>query len=141
MMTTAEKLEYIVEKIPFISSIFFLKYNLHMPETEMVKLADIVIETYAMTCALSRSNRSYIVGNLHGEHEINLAVPYINDARLKCKQLCLELTDWEGEEEQRRDDSWVRIGYNIIEEGGYNMAHPLTRIPAQQLNKDKSIGV
>ena len=111
-----------------------------MPEVEMVKLADIVIETYAMTCALSRSNRSYIVGNLHGEHEINLTVPYINDARLKCKQLSLELLDWEGEEEQRRDDNWVRIGYNIIEEGGYNMAHPLTRVPAQQLNKDKSIG-
>ena len=140
MMTTAEKLEYVVEKIPFISSTFFLKYNLRMPEVEMVKLADIVIETYAMTCALSRSNRSYIVGNLHGEHEINLTVPYINDARLKCKQLSLELLDWEGEEEQRRDDNWVRIGYNIIEEGGYNMAHPLTRIPAEQLNKDKSIG-
>ena len=140
MMTTAEKLEYVVEKIPFISSTFFLKYNLNMPEAEMVKLADIVIESYAMTCALSRSNRSYIVGNLHGEHEINLTVPYINDAKLRCKQLSLELLDWEGEEEPRRDDNWVRIGYNIIEEGGYNMTHPLTRIPAQQLNKDKSIG-
>ena len=83
-MATAEKLEYIAEKIPFISTSLFLKYNLHMPETDMFKLADIVIETYAMTCALSRSNRSCIVGNLHGEHEINLAVPYINDARHKC---------------------------------------------------------
>ena len=140
-MATAEKLEYIAEKIPFISTSLFLKYNLHMPETDMFKLADIVIETYAMTCALSRSNRSYIVGNLHGEHEINLAVPYINDARHKCKQLYLELQDWEKEEEQRRDDNWIRIGYNIIEEGGYNMTHPLTRVPDEQLNKDKSIGI
>ena len=80
-MTTAEKLEYVVEKIPFISSTFFLKYNLRMPEVEMVKLADIVIETYAMTSTLSRANRSYIVGNLHGEHEIEMAIPYVNDTR------------------------------------------------------------
>ena len=71
LMSTADKLEFIVEKIPFIATNLLLKFNLQIPEPDMVKLADIVVETFAMTCALSRANRSYIVGNLHGEHEVS----------------------------------------------------------------------
>ena len=44
--------------------------SFNIPETELVKLADIAIETFAMTCTLSRANRSYIVGHAHGEHEV-----------------------------------------------------------------------
>ena len=55
MMTTADKLEYVIEKIPFLASSLFIRYEgLQIPEHEMVKLADLVIESYAMTCALSR---------------------------------------------------------------------------------------
>ena len=82
LITTADKLEWVVEKIPFIATEQVLKHgDFKFPETDLVKLADIVIETYAMTCALSRAHRSYIVGNLHGEHEIEIAIPYINDTR------------------------------------------------------------
>ena len=133
MMTTANKLEYIVEKIPFLATNMFLKYQLEIPEPQLEKLADIVIETFAMTCALSRSNRSYIVGNLHGEHETSLSIPYINDARLRCKQLFLELQDWEGEEDERQEQTWVQIGYQIADQNGYNIAHPLTKIPETEL--------
>ena len=144
MMTTADKLEYVVEKIPFLATNLFLKYqkmNNAIPEHELVKLADIVIETFAMTCCLSRSNRSYIVGNLHGEHEIGLSVPYINDAKFKCKQLFLEIQNWEGEEDDRREQTWVQLGYFLTEEHkGYKLSHPLTRVPSETLNKDNSIG-
>ena len=82
LMSTADKLEWVVEKIPFIATDLVLRHgDFKFPETTLVKLADIVIETFAMTSALSRANRSYIVGNLHGEHEIEIAVPYINDNR------------------------------------------------------------
>jgi len=130
MMTTADKLEYVIEKIPFLASSLFIRYEgLQIPEHEMVKLADLVIESYAMTCALSRSNRSYIVGNLHGEHEINLAVPYINDAKQRCKQFFLELTNWEGEEEDRNEKNWLQLGYFLTEEHRqYKISHPLTLI-------------
>ena len=82
LMTTADKLEWVVEKIPFVATNLVIKHgDFQFPETDLVKLADIVIETYAMTATLSRANRSYIVGNLHGEHEIELAIPYVNDTR------------------------------------------------------------
>ena len=83
MMSTADRVEWAVEKIPFLASSLIIRNGEHfqIPETDLVKLADLVIETYAMTCALSRSNRSYIVGNLHAEHEINLVIPYISEAR------------------------------------------------------------
>ena len=83
LISSADRVEWVVEKIPFLASNLVLKCGeqLQIPETNLVKLADIVIETYAMTCALSRSNRSYIVGNLHAEHEINLAIPYIAENR------------------------------------------------------------
>eukprot|EP00090_Calanus_glacialis_P041415 TRINITY_DN7307_c0_g1_i4.p1 TRINITY_DN7307_c0_g1~~TRINITY_DN7307_c0_g1_i4.p1 ORF type:complete len:598 (+),score=219.67 TRINITY_DN7307_c0_g1_i4:49-1842(+) len=83
MVSTADRVEWAVEKIPFLASSLIIRNGEHfqIPETDLVKLADLVIETYAMTCALSRSNRSYIVGNLHAEHEINLVIPYISEAR------------------------------------------------------------
>ena len=108
-------------------------------------------------------DRSYIVGHLHGEHEVSLAVPYINDARLRCKQLFLELQvntgfwladsywysaligwhklllisdwlqNWEQEEDDRQDHVWVQIGYLLSEAGHYNLSHPLTRVPESEL--------
>ena len=161
LMSTADKLEFIVEKIPFIATNLLLKFNLQIPEPDMVKLAGMVVETFAMTCALSRANRSYIVGNLHGEHEVSsqsrvlllfkfapthispqvsLAIPYINEGRQKCRQLFLELQNWEGEEEDRKDHNWVQLGYHLAQTG-YNISHPLTRVPAENLQKDNSIGV
>ena len=152
LITTAEKLEWVVEKIPFLATKFVLNYgDFKIPESELVKLADIVIETFAMTSALSRANRSYIVGNLHGEHEIEMAIPYINDARyvieryfydlcftfrLKCKQLFLELQNWEGEEEDRRDSNWVQAGFFLSDQKQYNFSHPLTRIPEDKMKQD-----
>ena len=61
-----------MEKIPFLATnmMFRSDMSFNIPETELVKLADIAIETFAMTCTLSRANRSYIVGHAHGEHEV-----------------------------------------------------------------------
>eukprot|EP00092_Neocalanus_flemingeri_P016245 GFUD01017589.1.p1 GENE.GFUD01017589.1~~GFUD01017589.1.p1 ORF type:complete len:649 (-),score=211.71 GFUD01017589.1:158-2104(-) len=129
MVTTAERLEWVVEKIPFLATKMALRSgeNFQIPESELVKLADLVMETYAMTCALSRSSRSYIVGNLHAEHEINLVIPYICDARLRCKQLVLELQNWEGEDEDRNDEYWTQNGFFLAEKGEYCVSHPLSR--------------
>merc|ERR1719322_238212 len=96
MMTTADKLEYVIEKIPFLASSLFIRYE----------------------------------GLQIREHEINLAVPYINDAKQRCKQFFLELTNWEGEEEDRNEKNWLQLGYFLTEEHRqYKISHPLTRIP------------
>ena len=83
MVTSAEKVEWAVEKIPLLATTMFFKSgeNLQIPETDLARLAELVIETYAMTCAMSRCSRSYIVGHLHAEHEVNLVIPYICEAR------------------------------------------------------------
>ena len=49
--------------------------------------------------------------------------------RLRCKQLVLELQNWEGEDEDRNDEYWTQNGYFLAEKGGYSVAHPLTRRP------------
>jgi len=130
LIASAEKLEWVVEKIPFLTQSLCLRAggDMQVPENELVRLADLVIEAYAMTCALSRSSRSYIVGNLHAEHEVGLAIPYINDARSKCKQLVLELQDWEGEETPRNEHDWTKIGFHLAERGSCSLTHPLTRV-------------
>jgi len=130
LISSADRVEWVVEKIPFLASNLVLKCGeqLQIPETNLVKLADIVIETYAMTCALSRSNRSYIVGNLHAEHEINLAIPYIAENRLKCEQLFLELQNWEHKKKTNReqlDAMEVQTGLFLSERGYRCIAHPL----------------
>lgn len=56
--------------------------------------------------------------------------------RLKCKQLFLELQNWEGEEEDRRDSNWVQAGFFLAEQKQYNFSHPLTRIPVDKMKLD-----
>ena len=56
--------------------------------------------------------------------------------RLKCKQLFLELQNWEGEEEDRRDSNWVQAGFLLAEQKQYNFSHPLTRIPVDKMKLD-----
>jgi len=127
LVSSADRLEWVVEKIPFLATNLVHKSgeNLQIPENELLKLAELVIETYAMTCTLSRANRSYIVGNLHGEHEINVAIPYISEARLRCKQLFLELQNWEGSDEPQK---WIQNGL-FLAENGYAVSHPLSKRP------------
>jgi len=132
MVSSARRLEWVVEKIPFLTTNLIHTYGveLNIPETDLVKLADLVIETYAMTCALSRSNRSYIVGNLHAEHEVNLAIPYVADARVRCKHIFLELLNWHDNKSMKYDRSdrfWIQNGFHIAEKRCYPYAHPLQR--------------
>jgi len=131
LISSAERLEWAVEKIPFLATnmMFRSDMSFNIPETELVKLADIAIETFAMTCTLSRANRSYIVGHAHGEHEVNIAIPVVNEGRLLVQQLGRELMDWEGEDEARMDQFWSQTGYTLASTGRYFPAHPLTIQP------------
>jgi len=131
LISSAERLEWAVEKIPFLATnlMFRSDMSFNIPETELVKLADITIETFAMTCTLSRANRSYIVGHAHGEHEVNIAIPVVNEGRLLVQQLGRELMDWEGEDEARMDQFWSQTGYTLASTGRYFPAHPLTIQP------------
>jgi len=67
MLSTADRLE----KIPFLASSLIISSGEHfqIPKIDRVKLAELVMETYVLTCALSRFNKSCIVGNLHAEHQ------------------------------------------------------------------------
>ena len=51
------------------------------------------------------------------------------------KQLFLEIQNWEGEEDDRREHSWVQLGFFLSEQSRYHLSHPLTRVPPETLNK------
>ena len=56
--------------------------------------------------------------------------------RLKCKQLFLELQDWEGEDEDRTDNFWTQNGFFLADKGSYSVAHPLTRRPVYEKEQE-----
>ena len=55
---------------------------------------------------------------------------------MKCRQLFLELLNWEEEEEDRRDSNWVQAGFFLADQKKYEFSHPLTRIPADKIKQE-----
>jgi hypothetical protein len=60
--------------------------NLQVEEKYLERLSDIAMETFASVAALSRASRSYVVGHTHTELEVNLAIPYIYESRLRVRE-------------------------------------------------------
>jgi acyl-CoA dehydrogenase family protein 9 len=104
LIQSADKLEWAVLRLPFIARDLIIQKgaNIQLEEKNLERLADMVMEIYAMTCVISRSSRSYCVGHAHAEHEINLAVSYIHEARLRVNARSDEMFGY-GKDQYNRD--------------------------------------
>jgi len=128
LQISAEKVEWAVMKIPFVTKELLSRVgaNIQVEEANLERLADMSIEVFAMVAALSRASRSYIVGHPHSEHEVNLAISYIHEARLRVKTKaweCLKGRD----DEDNRDGFWVSSADYMTRRGAYQPVHPLTK--------------
>ncbi|NWJ09880.1 ACAD9 dehydrogenase, partial [Crypturellus undulatus] len=88
------------------------------------KVADIVINLYAMTAAISRASRSVSIGLRNHDHEVLLTNIFCTEAYFKNNYAIAQLEKYADE---NLDDSIKKAAKQVLEKRVYICSHPLDR--------------
>ncbi|XP_030061622.1 complex I assembly factor ACAD9, mitochondrial [Microcaecilia unicolor] len=88
------------------------------------RVADILINLYAMTATISRASRSMRIGLRNHDHEVLLTNVFCSEAYFKNNYLMAELAKHAPE---NMDDSIRKIAKSVLEKRAYICSHPLER--------------
>nr|XP_033782043.1 complex I assembly factor ACAD9, mitochondrial [Geotrypetes seraphini] len=88
------------------------------------RVADILINLYAMTATISRASRSMRIGLRNHDHEILLTNMFCSEAYFKNNYLMAELSKHAPE---NLDDSIKKIATTVLDKRAYVCSHPLER--------------
>ncbi|XP_048877503.1 complex I assembly factor ACAD9, mitochondrial [Brienomyrus brachyistius] len=88
------------------------------------RVADVLINLYAMTAVLSRASRSISIGLRHHDHEVLLANTFCSEAYFKNNYLMAQL---QKNAPENYDDSIKKIAKEVLEKRAYICSHPLER--------------
>ncbi|XP_077181751.1 complex I assembly factor ACAD9, mitochondrial [Paroedura picta] len=88
------------------------------------RVADILINLYAMTAVISRASRSISIGLRNHDHEVLLANIFCTEAAFQNNYAMAEL---EKNAPENMDDSIKKIAKQVLEKRAYICSHPLER--------------
>ncbi|XP_068598456.1 complex I assembly factor ACAD9, mitochondrial [Brachionichthys hirsutus] len=88
------------------------------------KVADVLINMYAMTAVLSRASRSISIGLKNHDHEVLLANTFCSEAFFKNNYMIAQLQKHSPE---NNDASITKIAKQVLENRAYACSHPLER--------------
>ncbi|XP_063283035.1 complex I assembly factor ACAD9, mitochondrial [Pelobates fuscus] len=88
------------------------------------RVADVLINLYAMTAVISRASRSISIGLRNHDHEVLLANMFCSEAYFGNNYLMAQLSKHSAE---NQDDSIRKIAKFVLENRAYTCAHPLDR--------------
>lgn len=88
------------------------------------RVADISINLYAMTAAISRASRSISIGLRNHDHEVLLTNIFCTEAYFKNNYAMAELEKYAAE---NLDDSIKKVAQQVLEKRAYICSHPLER--------------
>ncbi|XP_029456675.1 acyl-CoA dehydrogenase family member 9, mitochondrial [Rhinatrema bivittatum] len=88
------------------------------------KVADILINLYAMTATISRASRSMRIGLRNHDHEVLLTNMFCSEAYFKNNYLMTELSKHAPE---NMSDNIRKIAKEVLEKRAYVCSHPLDR--------------
>ncbi|KAM4587104.1 complex I assembly factor ACAD9, mitochondrial isoform 2-T2 [Odontesthes bonariensis] len=88
------------------------------------RVADVLINLYAMTAVLSRASRSISIGLRNHDHEVLLANTFCNDVFFKNNYLMVQLQKHAPE---NNDANIKKIAQAVLENRAYICSHPLER--------------
>ncbi|NP_001086893.1 acyl-CoA dehydrogenase family member 9 S homeolog [Xenopus laevis] len=88
------------------------------------RVADVIINLYAMTAVISRASRSISVGLPNHDHDVLLANMFCSEVYFKNNYTLAQLGKHSPE---NQDDSIRKIAGHILEKRGYTCSHPLDR--------------
>nr|XP_028574788.1 acyl-CoA dehydrogenase family member 9, mitochondrial isoform X1 [Podarcis muralis] len=88
------------------------------------RIADILINLYAMTAVLSRASRSISIGLRNHDHEVLLTNIFCTEAGFQNNYALAEL---EKNAPENMDDSIKKVAKQVLEKRAYICSHPLER--------------
>ncbi|XP_069823210.1 complex I assembly factor ACAD9, mitochondrial [Dendropsophus ebraccatus] len=88
------------------------------------RVADILINLYAMTAVISRASRSISIGLRNHDHEVLLANLFCSEAYFKNCFMVAQLGKYCPE---NQDESIKKIAKHVLENRAYTCSHPLDR--------------
>ncbi|XP_056323830.1 complex I assembly factor ACAD9, mitochondrial [Danio aesculapii] len=88
------------------------------------KVADVLINLYAMTAVLSRSSRSISIGLRNHDHEVLLTNTFCKDAHFKNNYMLSQLQRYSPEND---DANIKKIAQDVLAKRAYVCSHPLER--------------
>lgn len=102
------------------------RYGKSMVDEQLVlkRVADVLINLYAMTAVLSRSSRSISIGARNHDHEVLLANTFCSDAYFKNNYL---MTQLQKHSPENNDANIKKIAKEVLENRAYICSHPLER--------------
>ncbi|KAJ8258509.1 hypothetical protein COCON_G00175210 [Conger conger] len=123
---SAQKLE---ENVCFFGSTvesLLYRYGKTIVDEQLVlkKVADVLINLYAMTAVVSRASRSISIGLRNHDHEVLLANTFCSEAYFKNNYL---MTQLQKNSPENIDDNIKKIAKAVLSQRAYICSHPLER--------------
>ncbi|XP_069795919.1 complex I assembly factor ACAD9, mitochondrial isoform X1 [Narcine bancroftii] len=124
--TSTKKLEENVYSLGATVENLLYRYGKTIVEEQLVvkKVADVLINLYAMTAVVARASRSISIGLRNHDHEILLANTFCSDAYFQNNYLMAKL---QKNSPENLDDSIKKIAQQMLDKRAYICSHPLDR--------------
>ncbi|XP_019724295.1 complex I assembly factor ACAD9, mitochondrial [Hippocampus comes] len=121
---SAQKFEQNVHLFGSTVESLLYRYGKTIMDEQLIlkKVADVLINLYAMTAVLSRSSRSIRLGLRNHDHEVLLANTFCNDAYFKNNYW---MTQLQKNSPENNDASIKKIAKDVLENRAYICSHPL----------------
>ncbi|XP_071376797.1 complex I assembly factor ACAD9, mitochondrial [Centroberyx affinis] len=126
MADSAKKLEQNIFLFGSTVESLLYRYGKTIVDEQLVlkRVADVLINLYAMTAVLSRASRSISIGLRNHDHEVLLANTFCSDAYFKNNYL---MTQLQKHSPENNDASIKKIAQEVLENRAYICSHPLDR--------------
>ncbi|XP_056129727.1 complex I assembly factor ACAD9, mitochondrial [Lampris incognitus] len=123
---SAKKFEHNVSVFGATVESLLYRYGKTIVDEQLMlkKVADVIINLYAMTAVLSRASRSISIGLRNHDHEVLLANTFCNDAYFKNNYM---MTQLQKHSPENNDANIKKIASQILEKRSYICSHPLER--------------
>ncbi|XP_048347747.1 complex I assembly factor ACAD9, mitochondrial [Sphaerodactylus townsendi] len=123
---SAKKLEQNVYYFGVTVEGLLRRFGKSIVDEQMVlkRVADILINLYAMTAVISRASRSISIGLRNHDHEVLLANIFCTEAGFQNNYAMVELEKYAPE---NMDDSIKKVAKQVLEKRSYICSHPLDR--------------
>jgi len=126
LRVSATSLESSVKNLQKCVETILVQYGISLlgHKMELKRLADVIIEVYAMTAVVARASRAYCIGMRNAEEEVKVAMLFTYRTYEKVNQLMKELSesDWSNGDLVLKD-----VAEQTFQKKCYFASHPLER--------------
>ncbi|XP_059185279.1 complex I assembly factor ACAD9, mitochondrial [Centropristis striata] len=123
---SAKKLEMNVTMFGHTVETLLYRYGKELVDEQLIlkRVADVIINIYAMTAVLSRASRSIINGLKNHDHEVLIAETFCGETFFKNNYMLVQLQKHSPE---NNDANIKKIARQVLEKRSYICSHPLER--------------